>query len=81
MKITSIVAYTLPFLVLGCKREAQPVQSQPPAPAQSTTLSNGGYAWTAGAVRMDGTNVPMSNITVRVIQSANTSPDTNAVSK
>jgi len=30
---------------------------------------------------MDGTNVPMSNITVRVIPSTNASPGTNEVSK
>jgi len=65
-----MLAFTLPFLVLGCKREAHSV---PPAPAESKTASDGGTTWTLGAVAVNGTNVPLTNVTVRVM--------TNKVSK
>ena len=62
MKIVYIIGCTLLFSVVGCKRETPPAQS---APAQSKTISDGTSTWTLGAATMNGTNIPLSNITVR----------------
>src|ERR1035437_3586909 len=64
MKIAYIIGCTLLLFVLGCKHETRSAQS---APAGSKTISDGGYTWTLGAATMNGTNVPLSNITVRAI--------------
>jgi len=47
--------------------------------ANGTMFTNGGNTWTLGAVTINGTNVPMSNITVNAIQSV--PPDTNNTPK
>ena len=65
MKIAYILACTLPLFVLGCKKETQSAQPQPPPPGQSKTVTDGNVTWTLGAATMNGTNVPLSNITVR----------------
>ncbi len=67
MKIASILACALPFLLLGCKREARSAQSPPPPPAQSKTVSSGGVTWHLGAATMNGTNVGLSNISIRAV--------------
>jgi hypothetical protein len=64
MKMTHIFAITLPFLVLGCNREAPSVH---PPPAESQTYSDGTNTWTLGAVTLDGTNVPLTNVTVGAV--------------
>ena len=63
MKIVYLIGCTLLLLVSGCKRETPPAQS---APAESKKISDGNSTWTLGAATMNGTNVPLSNITVRV---------------
>ena len=55
----------------------KPPSDTAPAP---TVLSNGSTVY-PGAFSVNGTNVPMSNVTVRVIQSTNASPDKGAMSK
>jgi len=50
--------------VLGCKHETRPAQS---APAGSKTVSDGNYSWTLGAATRNGTNVPLTNLTIRAI--------------
>jgi len=65
MKIVSIIGCTLLLSVLGCKHENRSAQS---APAGSKTVSDGSFTWTLGAATMNGTNVPLSNITVRAAQ-------------
>ena len=67
MKITYILACTLPLFVPGCKPETQTAQPQPPPAEQSKTVSDGGVTWTLGGATMNGTNVPLSNITVRAV--------------
>ena len=63
MKMTHIFTLTLLFLVLGCKREVKSVQ---PPPTESKTFSDGSFTWHLGAMTQDGTNVPLSNVTIRV---------------
>ncbi len=65
MKITYILTCTLPLLLLGCKRETQPVQSQTPAQPESKAVSDGTSTWQLGATTMNGTNIASSNITIR----------------
>jgi hypothetical protein len=65
MKMTCIISSILLLLVLGCKREAKS------PPAQITTVSNGGFTFYTGKVTMNGTNVPMTNVTFTAL------PDTN----
>ncbi len=59
MKMAYLIALTVSFLVLGCKREGPP--------AESNTYSDGSNTWTLGAVTMNGTNVPLTNVTVRAV--------------
>jgi hypothetical protein len=63
MKLTHILAFTLPLLVLGCKREARSV---PPLPEEPKTYSDGGTTWKIGAVNVNGTNVSPTNVTVTI---------------
>ena len=65
MRIAYILTCTIPFLLLGCKRETPSAQSQPPPPAQSKTVSDRGVTWHLGAATNNGTNVASSNITIR----------------
>jgi hypothetical protein len=44
-----------------------------------TLFTNGGTTWNLGTFTINGTNVPMSNITVKAMQSI--PPDTNVVGK
>jgi hypothetical protein len=68
MRIANRVAWMFLILVLGCKREVGPVQPPP----QATTFSNGGFTWKEGAILMNGTNVPASNVTFTVTEDTNT---------
>ena len=81
MKITHIVAFTLPLLVSGCKRESHPVQTQPPPPNQATTVSNGGFSFKIGEIVMNGTNATLSNVTFTASQRTNLPPVKIEVSK
>jgi len=67
MKIAYILTCTLPLFVLGCKQKTPSAQPQPPPQGQSKTVSDGSVTWTLGATTMNGTNVPLSNITVRAV--------------
>jgi hypothetical protein len=73
MKISYILGCSLLLFVLGCKHGTQSDQTPPPPPEQSKTITEGGVTWTLGAATINGTNVALSNITVRA--------DTNRVSK
>lgn len=64
MKIVLIIGCTLLLAAVGCKREARPAV---PQPAGSKMVSDGQATWTLGAATINGTNVPLSNISVRVI--------------
>ena len=65
MLMMSLLAVISPLS--GCKREAQPVASQPPTPpAESNPITDGKATWQVGATAMNGTNISSSNITVRV---------------
>ena len=64
MKIAYIIGCTLLLSILGCKHETRSTQ---PASAGSKTISDGSSTWTLGAATMNGTNIPLSNITVRAI--------------
>ena len=75
MKTTSIIACISLLLALGCKREAKSPS------AQFTTVSNAGFTFYMGPVTMNGTNVPMSNVTVKVLTDNNDSSATNRSSK
>ena len=44
-----------------------------------TVFTNGGATWNLGAVTLNGTNVPVSNITVKAVQPVPS--DTNTMSK
>jgi hypothetical protein len=44
----------------------------------AAVLSNAGCAFKVGAVKMDGTNVPVCDKTIRVVQGANVPPKPNA---
>jgi hypothetical protein len=46
-----------------------------------TTFSSDGYTWRAGAVILDGTNVPASQWHIRALRSTNAPPQTNEPSK
>ncbi len=67
MKIAYILTCTLPLVVLGCKKETPPAQTQPAPPQQSKTVSDGNVTWRLGAVTMNGTNVPLSNVAIRAV--------------
>ena len=71
MKIVYIIGFTFLLSVIGCKQETRSAQS---APAESKTISDGSSTWTLGAATMNGTNVPLSNITVRVRAITNQAP-------
>jgi ABC-type uncharacterized transport system auxiliary subunit len=73
MKTKHILPIALPLLLMGCTHKTQPAQSQQPQ-TESMTVSNGGYTVKMGALIVNGTNVPMSNVTVRVIQMTNVLP-------
>ena len=64
MKMTYLLGFTLAFLMLGCKREAQPVQSPPTG---FKTYADGTNTWQLGAVTVNGTNVLVTNVSVRAI--------------
>lgn len=64
MKIAYIIGCTLLLAVAGCKQETESAKS---APGGSKTISDGNATWTLGAATINGTNVPLSNITVRSI--------------
>jgi hypothetical protein len=64
MNIVNFIGCIVLFSVLGCKDEARPTQSTPP---KSKTISDGSHTWSLGAATMNGTNIPLSNITIRVI--------------
>jgi len=64
MKLACIMGCTLLLSGLGC---TQQTRSARPAPAESKTISDGGHTWTLGAATIAGTNVPLTNITVRAI--------------
>lgn len=63
MKMESLLACILLFPLLGCNREPRLVQ---PAPVEAKTYSDGSNTWRLGAAIMNGTNVPLTNITIRV---------------
>jgi len=44
-------------------------------------LTNNGFTWNLGSVTINGTNVPASNISIRVIQSSAVPRLTNMVTK
>jgi hypothetical protein len=62
MKIPYIIGCTLLLSVLGCKHDSRSAQSPP-----VKTISDGGYTWYLGGAIMNGTNVPLTNLTVRAI--------------
>ncbi len=64
MKLVYIIGCTFFLSVIGCKREPAPAQSPPEQPKM---VSDGSSTWTLGAVTMNGTNVPLSNINIRAI--------------
>ncbi len=64
MKTVYILGCMLLLSGFGCKPEARPAQSAPP---ESKIISDGTSTWVLGAAIMNGTNVPLSNITVRAI--------------
>lgn len=61
MKFLYIIGGTL-LLLVGCKHESRSAQS---APAESKMVSDGTHTWFLGAATINGTNIPLSNITVR----------------
>ncbi len=75
MKATYAISCAALILVLGCKREAKS-----PA-AQATKVTNGDFTFYVGSVAVNGSNVPMSNVTFRVVTDTNNLPYTNRTSK
>ena len=59
-----IVCCALLLTALGCKHEPPSAQS---APAESKMVSDGSSTWFLGGATMNGTNLPLSNITVRAV--------------
>ena len=62
MQIAYIIGCTFLLPVLGCKHQGRSAQSAP-----VKTVSDGGYTWYLGGATINGTNVPLSNITIRAI--------------
>jgi len=54
---------------MGCKKkdDAQQVLPAGATTNTATPFSDGGHTWNVGAVVVDGTNVPLTNIQVRAI--------------
>lgn len=65
IRIAYILICTLPLFALGCKKDTRSTQPQTPPRGESKTVSDGSVTWTLGAATMNGTNVALSNITVR----------------
>ena len=53
----------------------------PPPGSKATRNSDGGTDWYLGAFVVNGTNVPLSNVTVRAMQSRDISQTTNGTSR
>jgi len=58
-------AKPMKMVVVIDERKSRSAQPEPPPVGQSKTVSDGGFTWTLGAVTMNGTNVPLSNIAIR----------------
>lgn len=71
MKISYLILFAFALLILGCVRETKSSQA---SPGKSMTVSNGDFTWKLGTLMINGTNVPMSNITVQVVQETNGTP-------
>jgi hypothetical protein len=46
-------------------------------PPNATVLSYGGAAFKVGAVQLNGTNVAVGDMTIRMVQAANVTPEPN----
>ncbi len=65
MKVVSlIIGCTVLLFTVGCRHEPLPAQS---APGETKAVSDGGSTWFLGGATMNGTNVPLSNISVRAV--------------
>jgi hypothetical protein len=58
------------LLVWPRSHGAKNPQSPPPG-SKPTRYSDGGSDWYLGAVAANGTNVPLSNVTIRAVQTTN----------
>jgi hypothetical protein len=78
MKKLYIILLVLVIVVLGYLA----MQTRANRPANNvTTISNGGYTWKVGAVRIDGTNVPAGQVHIAAIPGTNVPPETNESAK
>jgi len=49
---------------LGCKQESKPA---PPTAPETKTISDGNTTWALGATRLNGTNIALTNVTIRAV--------------
>jgi hypothetical protein len=76
MKTPMIAGLILLTLCAGCR----PNQTSPTA-SQTTEISSEGYTWQVGAITIDGTNVPASQLRITAIHGTNALPRKNEASK
>jgi nitrous oxide reductase accessory protein NosL len=62
--IIGVMAATI--LLAGCGKKSPVSSPTPPPDRKPVTLSDGSNTWYLGAMTINGTNVPATNITIRV---------------
>ena len=62
--IIGVMAATI--LMAGCGKKSPSISTTPPPGSKPVALSDGSNTWYLGAMTINGTNVPATNITIRV---------------
>ena len=67
MKNTVIIgAMAATVLIVGCGKKSPGSSTTPPPGRKPVALSDGSNTWYLGGMTLDGTNVPATNVTIRV---------------
>jgi hypothetical protein len=62
--ITAIMSATI--VMVGCSKEPSSRSTTPPPDSNAVAVSDGSSTWFLGATTINGTNVPATNVTIRV---------------
>jgi major membrane immunogen (membrane-anchored lipoprotein) len=53
-------------LLAGCSKKSPSRSTAPPPGSKPVAYSDGSHTWYLGAVTINGTNIPATNVTIRV---------------